>query len=42
MDLAFALMAFPNMIAVFALAPKVMKETRRFYDEPSRILLNVE
>lgn len=26
MDLAFALMAFPNMIAVFALAPKVMKE----------------
>lgn len=31
MDLAFALMAFPNMIAVFALAPKVMKETRRFF-----------
>ena len=26
MDLAFALMAFPNMIAVFTLAPKVMKE----------------
>ena len=31
MDLAFALMAFPNMIAVFALAPKVMKEARRFF-----------
>ena len=29
MDLAFALMAFPNMIAVIALAPKVMKEVRR-------------
>ena len=29
MDLAFALMAFPNMIAVFSLAPKVMKEARR-------------
>jgi len=31
MDLAFALMAFPNMIAVFALSPKVMKEARRFF-----------
>ena len=29
MDLAFALMAFPNMFAVFSLAPKVMKEARR-------------
>jgi len=31
MDLAFALMAFPNMIAVFCLAPRVKKEAKRYF-----------
>lgn len=30
MDMAFAVMAIPNMIAVFALAPKVRTEVKRF------------
>lgn len=30
MDMAFAVMAIPNMIAVFALAPKVKAEVKRF------------
>lgn len=30
MDIAFAVMAFPNMFAVFCLAPKVKEEIRKF------------
>jgi len=30
MDMAFAIMAIPNMIAVFILAPKVMEEVKKF------------
>lgn len=33
MDLAFALMAIPNMIAVFILAPKVKKETKTYFNQ---------
>lgn len=32
MDLAFALMAIPNMIAVFTLAPRVMGETKKYFN----------
>ncbi|MBR3744699.1 MAG: alanine:cation symporter family protein [Bacteroidales bacterium] len=32
-DLTFALMAFPNMIALFALAPRARKEMKRFFKE---------
>ncbi|MBP5506117.1 MAG: alanine:cation symporter family protein [Bacteroidales bacterium] len=32
-DLTFALMAFPNMIALFALAPKAKKEMKRYFKE---------
>lgn len=32
-DLTFALMAFPNMIALFALAPRAKKEMKRFFKE---------
>lgn len=31
LDTAFALMAFPNMIATLVLAPRVMKETKRYF-----------
>jgi alanine or glycine:cation symporter, AGCS family len=31
LDTAFALMAFPNMLATLILAPKVMAETRRYF-----------
>ncbi len=31
MDLAFALMAIPNMIAIFLLAPRVKKEVNRYF-----------
>ena len=30
MDIAFAVMAFPNMLAVFCLAPKVKEEIKKF------------
>lgn len=33
MDLAFALMAIPNMIAVFVLAPRVKREARKYFDQ---------
>ncbi|MFZ0427241.1 MAG: sodium:alanine symporter family protein [Acidobacteriota bacterium] len=32
-DTCFALMAFPNMVALILLAPKVMRETRRYFLE---------
>ena len=32
-DLTFALMAFPNMIALFALAPRAKKEMKRYFKE---------
>jgi AGCS family alanine or glycine:cation symporter len=31
LDTAFALMAFPNMLATLLLAPRVMAETRRYF-----------
>lgn len=30
-DTAYALMAFPNMVATLVLAPKIMQETRRYF-----------
>ena len=32
-DLTFALMAFPNMIAIFALAPKARKEMKKYFNK---------
>ena len=32
-DLTFALMAFPNMVALIALAPKAKKEMNKFFTE---------
>ena len=32
-DLTFALMAFPNMIALFALAPRAKKEMKKYFKE---------
>ncbi len=32
-DLTFALMAFPNMIALFALAPKAKKEMKKYFNK---------
>lgn len=33
MNLAFALMVIPNMIAVFVLAPRVMREAKRCFEK---------
>ena len=35
LDTAFGLMAFPNMLATLVLAPKVIKETRSYFDRMS-------
>ena len=35
LDTAFGLMAFPNMLATLVLAPKVIKETRAYFDRMS-------
>ena len=32
-DLTFALMAFPNMIALFVLAPKAKKEMKKYFNK---------
>lgn len=32
-DIAFALMAIPTMLSAFALAPKVMEESRKYFDK---------
>ena len=31
LDIGFALMAFPNMIATLILAPRVMRATRKYF-----------
>jgi alanine or glycine:cation symporter, AGCS family len=36
-DIAYALMAIPTMISGFVLAPKVMKEAKRYFGQLNKL-----